>query len=85
MLPLVGVSLDVELQEENKEESHVGDGEGRMDQGVAARVVEEQNQAVAQNTNKLNHLKIKTNYNINTLRNLKINQQFVLLFRKQNS
>ena len=57
LVPLGGVCPEVELCKEYKEESHVGNGEGRVDHGVAARVVEEQDQAVAQNSNKLKHLK----------------------------
>jgi len=58
-VPLLWVSLEVELHEEDEEEEHVPDGEDRVDEGEPARVVEEQDQAVPHHSQELNHLKLK--------------------------
>ena len=50
------VRLQVELCKEDEEESHVTDGDDRVDDWESARVVEEQDQAVAHHSQELEHL-----------------------------
>jgi hypothetical protein len=54
---LARVGLHVKLGEEHEEEQHVEDGQDRVDDGEATGVVEEQDQAVAHHSQKLDHLK----------------------------